>query len=39
MLRPKSGECCVFCSFGTLPCTPVPVYPGGGRYGCLPATR
>ena len=22
-LRPKPGDCCVFCSFGSLPCPPV----------------
>ena len=23
VLRPKPGDCCVFCSYGTLPCPPV----------------
>lgn len=23
MLRPKSGDCCVFCSFGDVPCPPM----------------
>ncbi len=23
VLRPLSGHCCVFCSFGTLPCPPI----------------
>ena len=23
MLRPKSGDCCVFCSYGNVPCPPV----------------
>ncbi|WP_096699669.1 GDCCVxC domain-containing (seleno)protein [Polaromonas sp. AER18D-145] len=23
VLRPKSGDCCVFCSYGTVPCPPV----------------
>jgi hypothetical protein len=23
MLRPKSGDCCVFCSFGSVPCPPI----------------
>ncbi|MDO9011769.1 MAG: GDCCVxC domain-containing (seleno)protein [Gallionella sp.] len=23
VLRPKSGDCCVFCSFGTVPCPPI----------------
>jgi len=22
-LRPKPGECCVFCSYGTVPCPPI----------------
>ncbi|WP_246791266.1 GDCCVxC domain-containing (seleno)protein [Bradyrhizobium commune] len=21
-LRPKTGDCCVFCSYGTVPCPP-----------------
>jgi len=23
LLRPKPGDCCVFCSFGSVPCPPV----------------
>ena len=23
LLRPNKGDCCVFCSFGTLPCPPI----------------
>jgi len=23
MLRPKAGECCVFCSYGSVKCPPV----------------
>lgn len=23
MLRPKAGDCCVFCSYGTAPCPPI----------------
>lgn len=23
MLSPKTGDCCVFCSYGTVPCPPV----------------
>ena len=23
VLRPKPGDCCVFCSFGTMPCPPI----------------
>lgn len=25
LLRPKSYDCCVFCSFGTVPCPPIQV--------------
>ena len=28
VLRPKQGDCCVFCSYGTVPCPPV--QQGGG---------
>jgi len=23
VLRPKEGDCCVFCSYGTVPCPPI----------------
>jgi len=23
LLRPKKGDCCVFCSYGSVPCPPV----------------
>jgi len=23
LLKPKSGDCCVFCSYGTVPCPPI----------------
>ena len=23
VLKPKQGDCCVFCSYGTVPCPPV----------------
>jgi hypothetical protein len=23
MLRPKRGDCCVFCSYGSVPCPPI----------------
>jgi hypothetical protein len=29
--RPKSGDCCVYCSYGTVPCPPVQV---SGNDGC-----
>ena len=30
LLRPKAGDCCVFCSYGSVPCPPMQA--GGG--GC-----
>ncbi|MGH6931150.1 MAG: GDCCVxC domain-containing (seleno)protein [Dongiaceae bacterium] len=23
LLRPRAGDCCVFCSFGSVPCPPI----------------
>jgi hypothetical protein len=38
LLRPKHGHCCVFCSFGSVPCPPVQELRTGGigstRHGC-----
>jgi len=31
VLRPKPGDCCVFCSYGTVPCPP---RQDPGRAGC-----
>ena len=28
VLRPKSGDCCVFCSYGTQKCPPMQEQPG-----------
>lgn len=25
LLRPKTGDCCVFCSYGSTPCPPVQI--------------
>lgn len=25
MLRPKYGDCCVFCTYGTVPCPPIQI--------------
>jgi hypothetical protein len=36
MLRPKPGDCCVFCSYADKPCPPnagVRTLPDRGRYG------
>lgn len=30
VLRPKKGDCCVFCSYGTVPCPPIQLH---GRDG------
>jgi hypothetical protein len=32
LLRPKPGDCCVFCSFGTVRCPPVQA--SGGQARC-----
>jgi len=32
VLRPKFGHCCVFCSYGSVPCPPV--QEAGGCAGC-----
>jgi len=38
VLRPRPGDCCVFCSFGDTPCPPVQrerrCCGVGGREGC-----
>lgn len=36
LLRPKPGDCCVFCSFGTVPCPPVQA--NGKLSCCTPQT-
>ena len=33
VLRPKRGDCCVFCSYGTMKCPPMQ----GGHAGCCTA--
>jgi len=35
-LRPKPGDCCVFCSYGTVPCPPVQAARQGSSC-CTPA--
>jgi hypothetical protein len=27
LLRPKPGDCCVFCSYGSVPCPPIQANP------------
>ncbi|MFQ5510181.1 MAG: GDCCVxC domain-containing (seleno)protein [Leptospirillia bacterium] len=37
MLRPKQGDCCVFCSYGDVPCPPIQeARQSGGEAGCCP---
>jgi hypothetical protein len=31
LLRPEPGDCCVFCSFGTVPCPPIQVARAAAR--------
>lgn len=31
-LKPKPGDCCVFCSYGSVPCPPIQA--GGGASTC-----
>jgi hypothetical protein len=31
LLKPKQGDCCVFCSYGSVPCPPMQQNPGGCR--------
>jgi hypothetical protein len=38
LLKPKSGDCCVFCSYGTVPCPPVQKTRRGG-YSTRPSTH
>jgi hypothetical protein len=28
-LKPKAGDCCVFCSYGSVPCPPIQAQHGG----------
>ncbi len=32
VLRPRSGDCCVFCSYGTVKCPPI--QESSGQCGC-----
>jgi hypothetical protein len=34
-LRPKPGDCCVFCSYGSVPCPPIQVE-RSGQAGAAP---
>ena len=30
VLRPRTGDCCVFCSYGSMPCPPIQIRQSGG---------
>ena len=34
LLKPRPGDCCVFCSYGSVPCPPIQA--GGKPDGCCP---
>lgn len=34
LLRPKPGDCCVFCSYGSVPCPPIQLERQGKGVGC-----
>ncbi|MBO1022061.1 hypothetical protein IPV08_19065 [Methylobacterium sp. SD274] len=39
LLRPKAGDCCVFCSFGDVPCPPIQeARENGGSASCCPGS-
>ncbi len=35
LLRPLAGDCCVYCSYGTVPCPPIQQ---NGKSGCCSGT-
>jgi hypothetical protein len=34
LLKPKAGDCCVFCSYGSVPCPPIQMARATGSGGC-----
>ncbi|PHS22633.1 MAG: hypothetical protein COA85_11175 [Robiginitomaculum sp.] len=34
VLKPLAGDCCVFCSYGTVPCPPVQIASNTGKNAC-----
>ncbi|MGE0723737.1 MAG: GDCCVxC domain-containing (seleno)protein [Alphaproteobacteria bacterium] len=34
LLKPRPGDCCVFCSYGSVPCPPIQSRGRGGATGC-----
>ncbi|WP_081630065.1 GDCCVxC domain-containing (seleno)protein [Thiomonas sp. FB-6] len=39
VLRPLPGDCCVFCSYGSVPCPPVQASPSATAGGCCSGAR
>jgi hypothetical protein len=39
MLRPNAGDCCVFCSYGSVPCPPVQVRGGDCCFPAVPESE
>ncbi len=37
LLRPKPGDCCVYCSYGSVPCPPIQDQGGTGGACCGPS--
>lgn len=33
VLRPAEGDCCIFCTYGSVPCPPIQVRQQGGNAG------
>ncbi|CAN7282940.1 hypothetical protein LJR090_002025 [Bosea sp. LjRoot90] len=33
LIKPKPGDCCVFCSYGDVPCPPIQQAQAGGEAG------
>lgn len=33
-LKPMAGDCCVFCSYGSVPCPPIQIARGAARCNC-----
>lgn len=33
LLRPRPGDCCIFCSYGTVPCPPIQIEGKDGACG------
>jgi len=38
VLRPRAGDCCVFCSYGTVPCPSIQADPST-KPACIPRSR